>query len=93
MTALKKIAVLAADLAERLDLPEDALLGAAKLTVTSGRKVLVENHRGILEYGMERIVISTGRGKICLQGSGLQLEAMNRNEVLICGKLQNVEWE
>ena len=93
VAALKKMGMLASDLAEKLDLPEDALLGAAKLTVTAGRKVLVENHKGILEYGTERIVISTGRGSICLQGGGLQLEAMNRNELLISGKLQNVEWE
>lgn len=93
VAALKKIGLLASDLAERLDLPEDALLGAAKLTVTAGRRALIENHRGILEYGTERILVSTGRGKISLQGSELKLTAMNKTELLISGRLKVVEWE
>ena len=93
VAALKKIETMALDLSERLSLPEDALLGAAKLTVTAGRRTLVENHRGILEYGTEYIVISTGRGKIRLSGSGLTLVAMNKNELLIRGEIKNVEWE
>lgn len=90
---LKKMETLASDLAEKLELPEDALLGAAKLTVTAGRRALIENHRGILEYGGERIVVSTGRGKIILSGRELRLVAMNKNELLVSGRLQGMEWE
>lgn len=54
---------------------------------------MIENHRGILEYGREHIVVSTGRGKISLTGSGLKLEAMNKCQLLIGGELKNVEWE
>ena len=90
---MKKIGALASDLAERLSLPEDALLGAAKLSVTAGRRALVENHRGILEYGPERIVVAVPRGRISLSGSGMQLLAMNGGELLIGGDVKNVEWE
>lgn len=93
MAALKKTAALASDLAERLDLPEDALLGKAKLTVTAGRRALIENHRGILEYGTEQILVSTGRGRIRLLGSELKLLAMSGSELLISGKLSSVEWD
>ncbi len=93
VAALKKMDTLAADLAEKLQLPEEALLGAAKLTVTAGRRALIENHRGILEYGTEHMVVSTGRGKISINGDNLSLLAMNKNELLISGRLQSVEWE
>lgn len=93
VAALKKIGILAADLAERLELPEDALLSAAKLSLTAGRRALIENHKGILEYGTERILISTGRGKISLSGSELRLVAMSKSQLLISGRIQNVEWE
>ena len=53
---------------------------------------MVENHRGILEYSTERMVISLGREKLVLSGTGLRLLGMNRNELLIGGRLQNVEW-
>ena len=84
---------LAQALAERLELPAEAVPGSAKLSVVGGRCALIENHRGILAYSPEQIVVSTGRGRICLNGAELRLSAMNRDELLIQGKLQSVEWE
>ena len=55
VTAMKKARLAAESLADRLDLPQDALLGSGKLTVAAGRQVFIENHCGILEYGTERI--------------------------------------
>lgn len=93
MAALRKRRGLGEDIADRLDLPGEALLGSAKLTLTANRRALVENHCGILEYGPEQIQVSVKRGKIVLRGSNLRLTAMNKGELLICGKLQSVEWE
>jgi len=90
---VKKIKELPVELADRLALPEDALLGSAKLTVTGGRRVLVENHRGVLDYGSERVVISAGRSKLHINGTDLRLSAMNKQELLISGRIQSVEWE
>ena len=75
------------ELAERLALPEEALL------VTGGRQLLVENHRGVMDYGQERIVVSLGRGKLNISGTALVIQAMNRRELLISGRIQSVEWE
>lgn len=90
---LKKIRKLADDLAEKFELPEEALLGAAKLTVTAGHRALVENHCGIIEYGDERIVISTGRGRLSVAGQDMRIIAMNKSELLISGGISTVEWE
>lgn len=79
-------------LAERLELPEEALDGAAKLTVTAGRRALIENHRGILEYSRERIAVAFGRERLSLIGEGLRIVAMNRKELLISGELKEVLW-
>ena len=93
MVALKKLRGLGEDIADRLDLPGEALLGSAKLTLTANRRALIENHCGIEEYGPQEIRVRLKRGGIVLRGSDLRLEAMNREELLICGKLQSVEWE
>lgn len=90
---LKKLTAAAQDLTDRLALSEELMFASAKLTVMAGSKILVENHRGILEYGTERIVISLDRGKISLSGSQFSIDAMNKNELLISGKLQCVDWE
>ena len=63
---MKKLRELPYELADKLELPEDVLLGSAKLTVTGGRSAVIENHRGVLEYTAERIVVAvsalTARG-------------------------------
>lgn len=90
---VKKLYELPEELADRLDIPEDLLHPASKLTVTAGRRVLVENHRGVLEYGRERILVKLARGRLSVEGSELRLVAMNREELLIAGRVRTVEWE
>ncbi len=93
MASLKKIRAAAEELSDRLGLPEDLVFNSAKITVVAGKHILVENHKGILEFGNERIVINLERAKLCLSGSEFSITAMNKNELLICGKLQCAEWE
>ena len=71
---------------------QDALSGAGKLSVTAGRRALIENHRGILEYSRERIAVSFGKERLSLYGRELRIVAMNRRELLICGELQEIVW-
>ena len=81
-----------ADLAERLELPGELLPGTGRLTLSGGRRALVEGQRGILEYTAERIVVSFGREKLSLMGDGLRLSAMNAGELLMHGRIRSVEW-
>ena len=89
---MKKLRELPYELADKLELPEDVLLGSGKLTVTGGRSAVIENHRGVLEYTAKRIVVAVPRGKVCLDGTGLRLKAMNKNELLVGGRIRNIEW-
>ena len=90
---MKSLGIDIEELAERLDLPEDILLNSLKLSVTGGKRALVENHRGILEYGSDRIVIAAKRGRLKMFGSELKICAMNREALLISGRINSMEWE
>lgn len=90
---MKKMRDIAENLAETLELPQEAFGTTAKLSITGGRRALIENHRGIAEYGRERIVVSTDKGRIIISGQELVLSAMNKNELLINGKISTAEWE
>ena len=90
---MKTIKGLSADLAERLELPQEAFGGTVRITAVGDRRLLIEKHRGLLEYGSERIRVSTGRGSILLSGAELSMTAMNGEELLITGRLQSLEWE
>lgn len=79
------------EIAERFDLPADAVAGMPKLTITGKARVVIENHKGLLEYGAERIEIGGGRLRIRIGGTGLELRAMNKDELVITGQILSVE--
>lgn len=79
--------------AEFFNLPADAFAGMPKLTVTGCRRVMVENHRGIIEYGREIIEINGGRVRLRIHGSDLELIAMTKSELLVQGNIFSVEFE
>ena len=80
------------ELAQRLDIPGEALPGGVKLSIVDMRRVLIENHRGIMSYSEELIEIATAKGRIALRGDGMTLEAMNSGDILIVGKVASVEF-
>ena len=92
MTALRNKTGIPLDLAERFDIPQEAVPGSEKISVDAERRILIEEYGELQEYGEDRIVIRLRRGKLILSGSELYLMGMNRHELLIGGKLQNMEW-
>lgn len=80
-------------IADRFDLPDDALAGTVKLTVNGRRKVLVENHKGIINYEENLIAVDCGSMKINIRGDGLSLSAMDRDDMLIKGRILSIDFE
>jgi len=79
--------------ADMLDLPGEVVAGMPRITITGGCRVLVENHRGILEYGQERITVNGGRMVLTVCGGGLEIRSLNTNELLITGRLRSMEFD
>ena len=52
----------------------------------------MENHRGISYYSDTEIRISGGRSEIRVQGLELTLRAMNSRELLITGRILQLEF-
>ncbi len=78
--------------AQVFDIPGEAA-GLPRVEVTGRHEVRMENHRGILAYGREEIIISGGKVIVKIVGDGLELKAMNAAELLITGTVTAVELE
>lgn len=83
---------LPAETAERFDLPADAVAGMPKLTITGKARVLIENHKGLIEYGRELVEVNGGRVRIRVHGGDLELRAMNQDDLVITGAIVSVEF-
>lgn len=88
---MKKGALVAQDVFELFELPPEAA-GAAKTQIIRDREVLIENHRGLIEYGDALISVASQDGVISIRGSMLRVRAMTERRIRITGKIDCVEF-
>ena len=70
-----------------LDLPEEVDLNVPKFTMLGNTDLLVENHRGILQYNEGLIRLVTADGVVRITGTGLELTEFGSERVLVRGAL------
>lgn len=77
-------------LADRADLPGEALPGQPLVEIFGERRVLIEHHGGVIEYGKEKIQVKMRYGCLCICGVGLELARMNADQLIISGRIDSV---
>ena len=80
-------------LTERLLLPAELQDAVFRLTLTGGEQVRIEQHKGIVSFAPEMIEVRGGKLRLRLRGEGLEISAMDREELLISGTVDAVELE
>ena len=79
--------------ARTFDLPGDVVAGLTRLELVGREELYLQNHRGILAYGEEEILISGGRLMIRVRGADLCLRSMPPTDLMISGEIAAVELE
>lgn len=77
--------------ADALELQHDVALNLPILHITGGERLLMENHRGLLEYGRNRIRIASTAGVVEVEGEDLSIKTVGRDEILITGSILSVK--
>ena len=77
--------------ADLFELPQEVLLNLPRLTLVGNMQLIVENHRGIIEYTEKRIRISAHSGEIIITGKDLTLKSLYREELFIEGEISALE--
>lgn len=72
---------------ETFDLPPEVMLNLPLIMMVGGKSLILENHRGILEYSRERIRIRLAKGEIMLNGRNLLIQSISNEEIQIKGDL------
>lgn len=87
----KKPNRLGARLAEFLELPLDTVVDLPRLVVSGNQQLVIENHRGIIEYEPTVIRVGTKLGEIRITGAELALISVLKEELVIHGKIGQIE--
>lgn len=74
------------------NLPKDLFLGACNITLCGNREVYISNHRGILSYTQEEIVILVKEHQLQINGKSLFITSYTKEELTIQGYIQGVEF-
>ncbi len=77
-------------LTEEADLAAQPLPGQPIVEIAGDRRVLIENHFGVKEYGAQRITVKVKYGCVCICGDNLELMRMTREQLVICGRIDCV---
>ena len=78
-------------LADIFDVPAEAA-GQPRVTVTGGRRLHVENHRGITGYDPAEVRINCPGGTVAVTGRSLRIRAMSSRELVVTGDIRAVEF-
>lgn len=78
-------------IADGSQLYSETLPGQTIIEIAGDRRVLVERHDGVVEYGTQRIRIRAKFGIICILGCNLQLKHMTRQQMIVSGQIDSVQ--
>lgn len=77
-------------LADRTELESEAIPGLPILELAGDKRVLIERHGGVIEYGPERIRVRVSYGTLCINGCRLELVRMTHQQLVIAGRVDSV---
>lgn len=73
------------------NLQEESLPGVPVVEIAGDRRVLIECHCGVTEYGPGGIGVRVKFGTIMVRGSSLCLSHMSRERLVVSGQIDSVE--
>lgn len=88
----RRVTALRSELADFFELPKDILLDLPRITLMGNLRLVIENHRGLIQYDPVQIRVCLEKGEIVLQGSELNISLISREEIVIDGQLKGVKF-
>lgn len=79
-------------LARQTDLQGEAFPGQPLVEIYCDRRLLIENHRGVVGYSDHEICVRLKFGLIRICGNSLELAKMSHQQLVITGKIDAVHF-
>ena len=77
-------------LADSADIPEDVIAVQPLLEVCGFQRLLIEQQRGVIEYGPDKITVQVKGGTYSIRGNKLSLCRMCFRQLLIRGNIDSI---
>lgn len=90
---MKNARTLAQGVLAAADFPGEILTGVPVVELKGRAEAVVINHRGVVAYGPEELRIASALGPVRVRGEGLTIFRMNRERIVLHGRIAAVELE
>lgn len=70
---------------------EEASGSQPRVMLAGGRRAMIENHAGILEFSAEQVRLMTKQGVMSLRGEGLMLAEVRPDALIVRGSIRSIE--
>jgi sporulation protein YqfC len=80
-------------LSDALDIPKELVMNLPRITMVGNLQIVVENHRGILDFTSQEVRVALSRGVVGVSGVNLTLRSMDQDELVVDGELTRVWFE
>jgi len=77
---------------EMFELPREIMLNLPKISMIGSNQMLVENHKGVIEYTPQRIRVNSSIGVIRVQGNDMKLKNIAADDIMITGGIKSIEF-
>ena len=72
-------------------LPDEPIPSRPLVEILDQSRVLIENHKGVTEYGRTFIRVKVKFGSLCVCGIGLELAKMTKGQLVITGQIESIQ--
>jgi sporulation protein YqfC len=80
-------------LAGLLEIPADVVLDWPRITMLGNKQLLVENHKGIIEYTGSLVRIKLNQGELAVTGSDLVIGNLQAEQLLVEGTVAEIKYD
>jgi sporulation protein YqfC len=80
-------------LAGILEIPQDIVLDLPRITMLGNKQLLLENHKGIIEYTPSLVRIKLEQGELIICGKDLTLGNLQVEQILVEGTVEEVKYD
>ena len=77
---------------KKLDMAPEAA-GSVRLTALDDTHLRIENYSSVQEYTQKKVRLVAGEFTLVIEGEGLELEAMGKENVAVRGRIGSVRYE
>jgi sporulation protein YqfC len=76
-----------------LEIPQEIIWDLPRTTTLGNKQLLVENHKGIIEYTPSLVRMKVTQGEITIKGKTLSIGNLQAEQILVEGVIQEVFYD